>query len=414
MIDYKSFALDNGLKVIFHRDPSTPMAAINLIYKVGSRDENPEKTGFAHLFEHLMFEGSVNIENFDEELEKAGGNNNAFTSNDYTDYYITIPKDNIETALWLESDRMLSLDFSEEKLEIQKNVVIEEFKEVILNQPYGDVMKLLRKLTYKVHPYRWCVIGENFEHIEKATLDDVKEFFFKFYAPNNAILSIGGNFDFHEIKSLVEKWFGDIPRRNVPVRDYPEEPEQTERRFMEVERDVPLNAIYMSFPYFSRLEFGYYVSDFITDILAEGDSSRLYRNLVKEKEIFSETDAMISGSIDKGMLVIFGILNEGITMEQAEEAIWEELEKLKEKPISDYELQKIRNNSESELIFSRVNLMRRVMNLGYYEMLADAKLYNEEGQKYLEITKEDIMAYSKIIFSPHKANVLYYKAKPKP
>ncbi len=413
MIEFERFVLDNGLTVLFHRDTTTPIAAVNVLYKVGSRDEQPDKTGFAHLFEHLMFEGSKHIPSYDRPLEQAGGSSNAFTNFDYTNYYLTIPKDNIETALWLESDRMLELDFSQEKLDIQKNVVIEEFKETILNRPYGDDYKLMLKLAYKVHPYRWAVIGEDFKHIERATLDDVKEFFFKYYAPNNAILGIGGDFEPQKIKDLIHKWFDDIPKRDVPVRAYPQEPVQTEQRVMTVERDVPFDEIMLAFHYFPRTDFGAYVADVITDILAFGNSSRLFVNLVKKRRLFSEIDSYISGTLDKGLLFIYGVLNKGVSPDEGLNAIWEELERLKTEPVDDRELEKILNNNEAQFILGRMNLQRRVMNLCYYEMLGDANLYSVDFDRYRNVSKKDILTYANIIFQPQKANILYYLSKNK-
>ncbi len=408
MLDYHVFRLENGLTVIFHPDRTTNIAVVNVLYKVGARDEDPEKTGMAHLFEHLMFEGSKNIPVFDKPLEKAGGVSNAFTNSDYTNYYIIIPRDNIETALWLESDRMLSLDFSEDKLEIQKKVVIEEYKETVLNQPYGDDYKHLMKLAYKVHPYRWIVIGEDFHHIEKVTLDDVRDFFFKFYAPNNAIVSIAGNFQDQEIEDLINKWFGDIASRRVPVRCYPQEPEQTGMRRVEVVRNVPYDKVMMGFHYSSRLEYGYYASDVITDLLAEGDSSRLYQSLVKQKQIFSEIDAYITGRVDKGLVIVEGILKEGVRPELGEEAIWEELKKISREQISDYEYQKIKNNIEAQFQYNKVSLRSRAHGLAYHQMLGDVALYNLELQRYNDVSKLDILTYSNMIFQPHRANVLYY------
>ncbi len=408
MIEHEVFRLDNGLTVIFHPDHTTNVAVVNLLYKVGSRDESPDMTGMAHLFEHLMFEGSVNVPVFDKPLEMAGGTSNAFTNNDYTNYYIIIPKDNIETALWLESDRMLSLDFRQEKLDIQKNVVIEEYKETVLNQPYGDDYKHLMKLAYKVHPYRWIVIGEDFHHIEKVTLDDVKEFFFKYYAPNNAILSIAGDFELEQIKDLVNKWFGDIPRRDVPVRVYPQEPDQTGMREETVRRNVPYDKVIMGFHYFSRLEFGYYVCDVITDLLAEGESSRLYQSLVKKKQVFSDVDAYITGRLDKGLVVIEGILKEGVSPGVGVEAIWEELEKISTDPISDYEYEKIKNNIEADFQYNKVSIRSRAHALAYYQMLGDVLLYDLDLQRYNNVSKQDIVTYSRMIFQPHRANVLYY------
>ena len=408
MIEYEKFILDNGLTVIFHPDKASNIAVVNLLYKVGARDELPYKTGLAHLLEHLMFEGSVNIPNFDKPLERAGGESNAFTNSDYTNYYCVIPKHNLETVLWLESDRMLSLDFNKEKFEIQKKVVIEEFKETVLNQPYGDDYKYLLKLSYKVHPYKWAVIGEDISHIESFSLDDVKDFFFKNYAPNNAILSIAGDFEIDYIKEIVHKWFGDIPSRKLAVRSYPVEPQQIRQRYRIVKRKVPYDKILLGFHAFARKEFGYYVSDVITDLLSEGSSSRLYQSLVKEKKLFSDIDAYITGKLDLGLVIIEGIVKEGKSFDKAIDAIWEELNKISNEIISDYEYEKIKNNIEADFQYNKISLLTRTMSLAFYEMLRDASLYNLELNRYNSITKEDILLYSNLMFKPYKANIVYY------
>ncbi len=413
MIDFDLFYLDNGLTVIFHPDNSTNIAVVNVLYRVGSRDESPDHTGFAHLFEHFMFEGSQNIPDFDRVLEKAGGSSNAFTTYDFTNYYITIPRDNIETALWLESDRMLGLDFNPHKLEIQKNVVIEEYKETVLNRPYGDDYKLLKKLAYQVHPYRWLVIGEDFKHIEQASLQQVKDFFNSYYGPNNAILSIGGNFSVDEVKRLVNKWFGDIPSRPLPVRSYPQEPPQHGLRTKTVYRDIPYDKILIAFPYFGRKEFGFYVADIITDILAEGKSSRLFRSLVKEREIFSDIDAYITGTQDPGLVIVEGVLKPGIKPQLGYEAICDQLQKLKNELISENEFEKIKNNIEAQFIYSTISLRSRVYNLAFYTMMAHPALYSLDLQRYMNVSREDILEYSRMIFSEDKANVLFYLHKQK-
>ncbi len=410
MINYNKFTLDNGLKIIVHQDKTTPIVAVNLIYDVGARDENANRTGFAHLFEHLMFEGSINIPQYDSPLQKVSGTNNAFTNNDFTNYYITLPKENIETAFWLESDRMLELAFSEEKLKIQKNVVIEEYKERYLNQPYGNDILLLRKLAYKTHPYQWSTIGKNTQHIEEASLKEVKEFFYKFYAPNNAILSVAGDVEIEEIKTLSEKWFGSIEKRNVPKRNIKQEPKQTERRTILVKEDVPFDAIYMAFPYFDRLDPKYYPSDLLSDILANGDSARLYQRLVKEKNIFTEIDAYITGSIDKGLIVIDGRPADGVTFEQAEKEVWKQLEILKNEEIEDYELQKIKNNIEATMEFSKSSVLNKAMTLAYYELLGDVDLINHEQKKYNNVSKKLMKEVAKEVFRDTNCSVLYYKA----
>ena len=355
MIEVSRYLLPNGLKMLHHFDNSTQMVALNIIYDVGSKDEEPSQTGFAHLFEHLMFGGSVNIPDFDTPLQKAGGENNAWTSNDITNYYSVVPRQNVETAFWLESDRMLELNFSEKSLSVQKQVVCEEFKQRNLNQPYGDTYMLLRPMAYKVHPYRWPTIGKEISHIENATLEDVKTFFYKHYAPNNAILSIAGNISFEDAVRLTEKWFGSIPKRNIAARNLPEEPEQKESRFLEVYRSVPLDAITKAWHMCRRTDKEYHSYDLLSDILSNGRSSRLYRHLVMERKMFSDIDASITGDIDAGLFVVTGRLNKGITMEDADEAIKREVSALMEETIEKQELEKVVNKFESNHLFSNIN-----------------------------------------------------------
>lgn len=408
MITFEKFQLDNGLKVILHRDESTPIVAINTLYNVGARDEDPDKTGFAHLFEHLMFGGSVNIPVYDEPLQMVGGENNAFTNNDITNYYLTLPKNNIETGFWLESDRMLSLAFTDKALEVQRSVVIEEFKQRYLNQPYGDVWLLLRPLVYTVHPYKWPTIGKDIAHIENATMDDVKAFFKRFYSPNNAIMSIAGNIDAAEIKELVHKWFGSIPPGSAVERVFIKEPPQAEPRSLTVERNVPLNAIYKAWRACSRIDKEFYALDLITDIFSRGHSSRFYNNLIKGKELFSEVDAYITGDLEDGLFVIAGKLLKGVTVQQAEEAILEELELLKKEPVSETELNKVKNKAEATLVFSEMNVLNKAMNLAYAELMGDAELINEEGAKYHAVTVDEITNEAKKIFREENCSTLYY------
>lgn len=411
MIDFEKFTLDNGLKVIVHNDPSTSVVAFNLLYNVGARDENPERTGFAHLFEHLMFEGSVNIPSFDTPLQLVGGENNAFTNNDITNYYITLPKENLETAFWLESDRMLSLDFSEKKLEIQKNVVIEEFNQRYLNQPYGDVYLLLRPLAYKVHPYQWATIGKDTTHIKNANLQEVKDFFYKHYAPNNAILAIAGNVTKKEIEILAKKWFGPIEARDVDKRNLPKEPEQIEPRQLRVERNVPFDAIYKSFHMCSKHHKDYYTTDLISDLLANGKSSRLYQNLIKEKHLFSDINAYISGDIDEGLFTVTGKLIKGVKMEDAENAINEEIENIIQGDIRDYEIDKVKNKFESVYQFGQLSVLNKAMELAYQELLGDAERINHEVEKYRAVNKQDIQRVAKQMFNPNNSSTLYYLSK---
>ena len=410
MVKFDKFILDNGLTVIVHRDRNTPMVAINIIYKVGSRDENPEKTGFAHLFEHLMFGGSVNIPKYDEPLQKAGGENNAFTNSDFTNYYLTIPKNNLETAFWLESDRMLSLAFTERSLEVQRQVVIEEFKQNYLNQPYGDVYLLLKPLVYKKHPYQWNTIGKDISHIEHATMDDVKAFYKKYYNPNNAILSVAGDVTVEQIKALSQKWFGEIEKGEEVLHQYPEEPKQTKAKEEVVERYVPQNAIYMTWHMPARIEPGFYTTDLISDILSNGNSSRLYQNLVKGKKLFSELNAFVSGDLDKGLFIVSAKLMVGVDREKAEHAIWEELSKLKFELIKIEELEKVKNKIEANLIFSSLSVLNKAMQLGYYEMLEDADSWGKEASRYKRINREDIRNMAKQLFTKKGLNTLYYHA----
>lgn len=408
MIQFEKFTLPNGLRVIIHEDHSTPMAVLNVMYDVGARDEDPNKTGFAHLFEHLMFGGSVNIEDFETPLQMAGGENNAYTSNDVTNYYIQLPAENLETAFWLESDRMLSLAFSEKSLEVQRKVVIEEFKEHYINKPYGDVWFKLREMAYKKHPYRWMTIGKELSHIENASLQDVKDFFFKHYTPINAILVVAGNVKPQQVRQLAEKWFGDIPSGQKYEHQIPAEPEQTVPRALEVKANVPLDAIYKVWHMDNRLDHGYYVADLITEVLGGGGSSRLYQQLVKEKKLFSQIECYHFGTVDKGLLAIEGKLVKGVKMEAAEAAINEELEKLTQSGISEKELTKIKNKTEATLAFEDMSVLTRANNLAFYELLGDVNLFNQDRDKYFSVTGEDILKYSRKIFNPNNCSTLKY------
>lgn len=410
MVSFERFSLANGLKVLVHEDPTTPMAVVNILYDVGARDEHPDQTGFAHLFEHLMFGGSVNIPSYDEPLQRVGGENNAFTSNDITNYYITLPAVNLETAFWLESDRMLSLAFSEKSLEVQRNVVCEEFKQRYLNQPYGDVWLKLRPMAYKQHPYQWATIGKSLDHIENAKIEDVKAFFARHYNPSNAIMVVGGDVRTSEVKLLAEKWFGNIPSDGKLPRMLPIEDDQNEERKEVVRANVPLNALYKVFHMPSRTEAGYYAADLISDILSRGNSSRLFRNLLKEKKLFSEINAYLTGSLDAGLFVVEGKPLPDVSMEQAEEAIWEELDRICNEPVPEAELFKVKNKMESTMVFSEMSLLDKAMNLAYFELLGDAELLNAEIQKYLEVTADQIQAQAKKIFRKENSSTLHYLA----
>lgn len=410
MVNFNRFTLANGLKVLVHEDPTTPMAVLNILYDVGARDEEEGRTGFAHLFEHLMFGGSVNVPSYDEPLQRVGGENNAFTSNDITNYYITLPAENIETAFWLESDRMLSLAFSEKSLDTQRNVVMEEFKQRYLNQPYGDVWLKLRPLAYQSHPYRWATIGQDLVQIENAKMEDVKAFFKKHYNPQNAILVVGGNVKTETVKALAEKWFEPIPAGDKYNRNLPKEQPQTVARTLTVNANVPLNAIYIAFKMPARLDQTYQVYDLLSDVLSQGQSSRLYNSLLKEQKLFSDINAYISSSLDEGLFVVEGKLVAGVEMQVAENAIWEELEKIANSLVTDNELTKVKNKSESIMVFSEMSLLDKAMNLAYYELLGDAQLLNIEIDKYLVITAAQIQEAAKNTFKKEKSSTLYYLA----
>jgi predicted Zn-dependent peptidase len=410
MVSFERFTLANGLKVLVHEDPTTPMAVVNILYDVGARDEHPDQTGFAHLFEHLMFGGSVNIPSYDEPLQRVGGENNAFTSNDITNYYITLPSVNLETAFWLESDRMLSLAFSEKSLEVQRNVVCEEFKQRYLNQPYGDVWLKLRPMAYKQHPYQWATIGKSLDHIENATINDVKAFFNRHYNPSNAIMVVGGDVKLEEVKRLSEKWFGNIPAAEKLPRLLPMEDDQTEERKVTVQANVPLDALYKVFHMPARSESGYYAADLISDILSRGNSSRLFRNLLKDKKLFSDINAYLTGSLDAGLFVVEGKPLPGISMEVAEAAIWEELDRISTELVPEAELTKVKNKMESTMVFSEMSLLDKAMNLAYFELLGDANELNSETQKYLDVNSEEIRSQAKHIFRKENSSTLYYLA----
>jgi len=410
LIQFNRFVLKNGLRVIVHQDASTPMAAFNILYDVGARDESPEKTGFAHLFEHLMFGGSANIPNFDGPIQLAGGENNAFTNNDITNYYDTLPAANIETAFWLESDRMMNLNFSADSLEVQRKVVLEEFKETCLNQPYGDAWHHIANTAYRKHPYRWPTIGLVPKHVEDATLEDVKEFFFKFYRPNNAILSIAGNVEPEKMKALAEKWFGAIPTGNTPIRKLPREPIQRKSKRLIRKAKVPIDALYMAFHTVSRKHKDYYATDLLSDILSNGGSSRLYRKLLKEQRLFSSIDAYVTGNIDPGLLIIEGRPAPGVSLTTAEAAIWKELRLLKKNVVPETELLKYQHKMESSLTFSEVNILNKAMNLAFFELLGDANLVNKEGSLYDSITTTDINKVAKTIFTKSNCSTIFYEA----
>lgn len=400
--------LSNGLRVLHHQDTSTQMVTLNVLYQVGSRNEDAEHTGFAHLFEHLMFGGSVNIPDYDTPLQLACGDNNAFTTSDYTNYYLTVPAQNIETGFWLESDRMTELAFTPQSLEVQRKVVMEEFKQHYITPPYGDIQHLMSALAYKVHPYRWPTIGLKLEHIANVRMEEVKDFFFRFYAPNNAIVSVVGNITKEETWRLAEKWFGKIPARDISQPLIPQEPIQTEQRRLTVERDVPADVLYMSFPIASLTHEDFHCCDMISDILAAGRSCRLNRHLVEERHLFTSIDAYIQPRIDPGQLLICGMPAEGVSMEAAEAAVWEELEHLAAEGINAEELEKVKNKFETNFMRERANRQKLAAQLAFYEMLGDAAWADQEVEKYRSVTEERFMQVYKETVLPKKASILWY------
>ncbi len=403
--------LANGLRVLHSEDLSTQMVSVNLLYKVGSRNESEKQTGFAHLFEHLMFGGSVNIPDFDTPLQLASGENNAFTTNDYTNYYITIPAANIETAFWLESDRMLSLAFTPESLEVQRKVVMEEFKQHYLNQPYGDLSHIMAALAYKVHPYRWPTIGLELSHIANATMDDVKAFFHRFYAPNNAILSVVGNISFEETVRLADKWFGPIPAREVDRTPVPQEPPMVRQRRKTVRRNVPSDLLYMAFAVPGRTDADFPACDMITDVLANGHSSRFYKHLVEERKLFTSLDAYVSGRIDTGQIFIAGMPSDGVDIHDAERAVWEELDRMCHERVSEHELDKVKNKFESNAAAEFTDYQHCSAELAYMEMLGDADLVNHEIEAYRSVTAEQLLRVCRRVLRRKNSCVLHYLAK---
>ena len=413
MVLYQEGKLNNGLTVITHYDPNTPLVVVNLLYKVGSKNEDPEKTGFAHLFEHLMFSGSKNVPDFDKALHRVGAENNAFTNTDITNYYIVLNATNIETALWVESDRMQFLNLNQKSLEVQKNVVVEEFNQRYLNQPYGDVWLRLRPLAYKVHPYRWPTIGMKTEHILLAALDDVQNFHETYYSPNNAVLCISGNIVHEKAMELVTKWFGDIPPSVRSPRDIPEEPKQREMRSLEVEAEVPMDAIYKTFHMAARGGKDYLAADLVADLLGRGRSSRLYQNLVKTRQIFNNIDAYITGNNDPGLIVISGKVKPGVRIEDADLAIGDEIEAIKEL-VSESEFEKVINQYESTHMFAETELMHKAQNLSYFSALGDTSLINMEIGMVRELTKEELLVTAQTLLQRENSCTLYYKSKSKP
>lgn len=411
MIQFSSFQLANGLRVLVHEDHSVQIAVMNLLYDVGSRDEQDSKTGFAHLFEHLMFGGSKNIPSYDEPLQKVGGENNAFTNTDITNYYLTLPAENLETGFWLESDRMLSLSFDPQVLEVQRKVVIEEFKQRYLNQPYGDVWLKLRPLVYQVHPYQWATIGKEISHIQNATMDDVKEFFYSYYVPNNAVLVVAGDVTVAKVEEFAKKWFGPIPSGQVRPRHLPAEPIQQEKRVLSIEADVPADALYKAFHMVGRFHSDFYASDLLSDVLGRGDSSRLHQRLVKDQRIFNSISAFTMGSVDPGLIVVNGRVREGVKLEEAENELNNTMYELVESGVKDIELEKVKNQALSTLEFGEVEVLNRAMNLAFNALSGDPALVNREVELINQVTTRDIERVSRQILKEQNSSVLYYRSK---
>lgn len=411
MIPYKKRILKNGLTVVVNRDRSSKLSAVNLLYKVGARNEDPDRTGFAHLFEHLMFRGTRDVPSFDLPVQMASGEDNAFTNNDYTNFYLTLPVDNLETALWLESDRMTGLRITPEKLETEKRVVVEEFRQRYLNQPYGDQTMLLRELAYRVHPYRWATIGRSTDHIEGATLDEVERFYRTFYRPSNAVLALSADRDEEAMLDLAEKWFGELQDTPFTPAPIPQEPPQEEARTLLVERDVPATTISIAYHMGDRLSPDFCTGDLVSDLLSGGDSSRLYQHLVKDERLFASVNAYISGDVDPGLFILTGQLLPTTTEEQAIEAFHRETESLKHEAASAYELEKVKNKFEANALFGELNVMNKAMNLCYYDFLGDLELINREIAQYRSIDTERIFEFTQRIFRAENSSTLIYRAR---
>lgn len=411
MISFDLFTLSNGLRVVHHYDANTPLAVVNLLYNVGARDEDPELTGMAHLFEHLMFGGSKNAESYDEPLQRASGENNAFTSNDITNYYVTLPVENIETALWLESDRMFQLNLTPKTLEVQQGVVMEEFKQRYLNQPYGDLWLYFRPLAYKHHPYRWATIGKELAHIEKVVLEDLYAFYQRFYNPSNAILVIAGNISFDSCKDLVTKWFGDIPPGLANTNHYIKEPKQTEARRLEIEKDVPMTSISLGFHCGRRDEVSFYSLDLLSDLLGASDSSRLYQSLVKEQQVFADIAAYSTESLDEGLFIISGRIFPGIDANKAENAIWAVLNEFIETGLNQREWEKVLNKKLTVLKYSELDVLNKAMNLAMFTHLGDTNRINTEEDSFRNTSPDSILELSRTLFDVNNCSTLVYKSK---
>lgn len=409
MLSIRKTVLDNGLRVIVHEDHTTPLAACNIVYNVGSRDEHPDHTGFAHLMEHFMFTGSKNVPDFDKVLQKVGAINNAYTSQDLTHYYEVLPANNLETALWLESDRMLELAFRQQSLDIQKQVVIEEFKENFLNRPYGDLMMLFNQMAYERHPYQWLPIGKKPEHIAEVDMDMIKDFYYRFYRPNNAVLVVAGNVHFDEVAALAEKWFGDIPPGDVPEKNYPKELPQKNLRIKTVERNVPSDVLMKGWLMCNRMHPDYYACDLLSDMFGTGQSSYLYQKLVNEQKLFTDISASIMGTTDEGLFLISGRPVEGVSIEDADAALCTYLYGFKPDNNFSHDLQKVQNRAESVLLNNEIKIDDRATNLAVGETISNVEYFLDERQHYFDVTEEQMLRLISEMLTEKRSNTLYYK-----
>ncbi len=409
MLSIRKTVLDNGLRVIVHEDHTTPLAACNIVYNVGSRDEHPDHTGFAHLMEHFMFTGSKNVPDFDKVLQKVGAINNAYTSQDLTHYYEVLPANNLETALWLESDRMLELAFRQQSLDIQKQVVIEEFKENFLNRPYGDLMMLFNQMAYERHPYQWLPIGKKPEHIAEVDMEMIKDFYYRFYRPNNAVLVVAGNVHLDEVAALAEKWFGDIPPGDVPEKNYPKELPQKNLRIKAVERNVPSDVLMKGWLMCNRMHPDYYACDLLSDMFGTGQSSYLYQKLVNEQKLFTDISASVMGTTDEGLFLISGRPVEGVSIEDADAALCSYLYGFKPDNNFSHDLEKVQNRAESVLLNNEIKIDDRATNLAVGETISNVEYFLDERQHYFDVTEEQMLRLISEMLTEKRSNTLYYK-----
>ena len=408
MIHFNSHRLKNGLRLIHHYNATTSMVAVNLLFDVGSSDENPSKTGLAHLMEHLMFSGSKHVAKFDDMLQRAGGDSNAWTSCDVTNYYDVLPVHNLETALWLESERLVNLNLTEENIAIQKSVVTEEFKQRYLNQPYGDVLHLTHGLAYEVHPYRWPTIGLDVDTIKSFTSDDIINFHNRFYSVNNMVLCISGNVDFDTAVKLVEKWFGDIEPYDIAPRNLPEEPVQQQCRFITHKSEVPNNMLFLTYHMCSRTSADYPVSDIISDILGNGMSSRFYQQLILNTNMFADVDASVMGARDPGLFYIRARLEQGVDFDKARDAINEVLRQLIDGGATQHEIDKCVNKYISNKLFENVGYAEKAVSLCMHELLWGAQGINTENDRYREITPQAVNSVASQLFDSNNCSIIYY------